>query len=304
MVLESFWEQRGPQIKARTSVIILGDARNNDHASRAEVLRSIRQARHLYWLNPEPARTWDTGDSVLSEYGKYCDEVVECRSLRQLKEFVEALDLRRTAQHVRLRRDKAEVAVEDIPRSTSCAVDRWYRIRWPKTTHKRVDSLARNAVLRNAEGVDVVGVRTEAAGSAVVVVMDWPERRNALRPEDGEEVAAAIATAGEAARSAVILTGTGAFCAGGDLRTFAELSAALTPAEIAEQVYGRIQAMIRALRHCPVPTIAAVDGPAIGLGFDLALACDMRLVGPHGWFCSPQFRDLAARALGTAAPVA
>ena len=40
----------------------------------------------------EPAHTWDSGDSIISEYGKYCDEVVECRNLRQLKEFVEALD--------------------------------------------------------------------------------------------------------------------------------------------------------------------------------------------------------------------
>jgi hypothetical protein len=93
MVLESFWEQWGPQIKSRTSVIILGDGRNNYLAPRSEVLRAIRQrARHLYWLNPEPARAWDTGDSVISVYGKYCDEVVECRNLRQLKEFVEGLD--------------------------------------------------------------------------------------------------------------------------------------------------------------------------------------------------------------------
>ena len=129
-----------------------------------------------------------------------------------------------------------------------------------------------------------MGVRIETAGAAAVMIMDWPERRNALRPQDGEEVAAAIAATGEAATSAVILTGTRAFYVSGDLRTFAELSATHTPAEIVEQVYGRIQAMIRALRRCPVPTIAAVDGPAIGLGFDLALACDMRLLGPHGWF--------------------
>lgn len=129
-----------------------------------------------------------------------------------------------------------------------------------------------------------MGVRTEEAGSAVVVVMDWPERRNALRPEDGDEVTAAITAAGEAAASAVILTGAGAFCAGGDLRTFAELSARHTVEEIETHVYGRIQAMVRALRRCPVPTIAAVDGPAVGLGFDLALACDMRFVGPGGWF--------------------
>ena len=93
MVLESFWERWGPQIRTKTSVIILGDGRSNYHASRSEVLRSIRQrARHLYWLNPEPANTWDTGDSIISAYGKYCDEVMECRNLRQLKEFVEALD--------------------------------------------------------------------------------------------------------------------------------------------------------------------------------------------------------------------
>jgi len=93
MVLESFWERWGPQIKSKTSVIILGDGRSNYHASRSYVLRAIRQrARHLYWLNPEPANTWDSGDSIISEYGKFCDEVVECRNLRQLKEFVEALD--------------------------------------------------------------------------------------------------------------------------------------------------------------------------------------------------------------------
>jgi uncharacterized protein len=93
MVLESFWERWGPQIKAKTSVIILGDGRSNYHASRSYVLRAIRQrARHLYWLNPESAHTWDSGDSIISEYGRFCDEVVECRNLRQLKEFVEALD--------------------------------------------------------------------------------------------------------------------------------------------------------------------------------------------------------------------
>ena len=56
MVLETFWDQWGPQVRKRTSVIVLGDARNNYHASRSWVLKSIRErARHLYWLNPEPA---------------------------------------------------------------------------------------------------------------------------------------------------------------------------------------------------------------------------------------------------------
>jgi enoyl-CoA hydratase/carnithine racemase len=44
-----------------------------------------------------------------------------------------------------------------------------------------------------------------------------------------------------------------------------------------------MQGMVRALVDFPVPTVAAIDGPAIGLGFDLALACDSRLIGPQGW---------------------
>ena len=93
LALETFWEQWGGQVRSRTSVIILGDGRNNYHASRAWVLTAIRQrARHLYWLNPEPAEAWDTGDSIMREYAPGCDLVVECRNLRQLRTFVERLD--------------------------------------------------------------------------------------------------------------------------------------------------------------------------------------------------------------------
>lgn len=93
MALKSFWDRWGAQIKPKTSVIILGDGRNNYHASRSWVLDSIRRrARRLYWLNPEPVRNWDTGDSIVTEYGQHCDQMVECRNLRQLKEFAETLD--------------------------------------------------------------------------------------------------------------------------------------------------------------------------------------------------------------------
>ena len=90
--LESFWERYGDQIRTRTTVIVLGDARTNYHAPKAEVLAAVRRrASRVFWLNPEPAGAWDSGDSVLSQYARYCDAVFECRNTRQLREFVEQL---------------------------------------------------------------------------------------------------------------------------------------------------------------------------------------------------------------------
>jgi uncharacterized protein len=87
-----FWERWGEEITPRTSVLLLGDARNNYHASQAWVVQEIRhRARHVYWLNPEPKAYWGTGDSILDEYGVHCDDVFECRNLRQLEHFVTEL---------------------------------------------------------------------------------------------------------------------------------------------------------------------------------------------------------------------
>lgn len=128
-----------------------------------------------------------------------------------------------------------------------------------------------------------MGVSVEVVESAALVTLRWPERRNALGPDDSWEVTDALVEAGKAARAAIVLAGEGAFCAGGDLSTFAEISRTCTPEQIEREVYGTVQAMVRALRKAPVPTIAAVDGPAVGLGMDLALACDMRFVGSQGF---------------------
>jgi enoyl-CoA hydratase/carnithine racemase len=129
-----------------------------------------------------------------------------------------------------------------------------------------------------------MGVTVERSGAAVIVTMRWTERRNALGPEDAVAVGDAIEQAGrEEAASALVLTGEGAFCAGGDLATFAALSAQHTPEEIRTTVYGKVQRIVRLLRDFPLPTIAAVDGAAVGLGADLALACDTRFIGPAGW---------------------
>ena len=89
---ETFWNRWGKEITPKTSVLLLGDARNNYHAAQAWVVKEIEhRARHVYWLNPEPRSYWDTGDSIVSEYGIHCDGVYECRNLRQLEKFVEQI---------------------------------------------------------------------------------------------------------------------------------------------------------------------------------------------------------------------
>ncbi|MGH9921006.1 MAG: VWA domain-containing protein, partial [Nitrososphaerales archaeon] len=90
--LTVFWEKWGEEITNRTSVLLLGDARNNYHASQAWVVAEMRhRARHVFWLNPEPRSYWGSGDSIAGEYAVHCDNVFECRNLRQLEKFVEEL---------------------------------------------------------------------------------------------------------------------------------------------------------------------------------------------------------------------
>ena len=90
---EAFWKDHARDISPRTTVVLLGDARNNYHSSNAWVIAEMRKkARHVYWLNPEPKSYWDTGDSIVGEYGTHCDGVWECRNLRQLERFVDVLD--------------------------------------------------------------------------------------------------------------------------------------------------------------------------------------------------------------------
>jgi uncharacterized protein len=90
--LEVFWQRWGKEVGPKTTVLVLGDARNNYHASQAWVLKEIgKKARHLFWLNPEPRAYWNTGDSIVGEYGVHCDGTYECRNLRQLERFVDNL---------------------------------------------------------------------------------------------------------------------------------------------------------------------------------------------------------------------
>jgi len=87
--LKAFHERWGDEINSRTSVLILGDARNNYHASEAWVVADFQaKARHVYWLNPEPSSYWGSGDSIIGQYAAHCDRLVEVRTLRQLEQFV------------------------------------------------------------------------------------------------------------------------------------------------------------------------------------------------------------------------
>ena len=91
---QDMWEKYADAITARTSVIITGDARNNYRNSGVEYLdRIVERSRATFWLNPEPERYWDTGDSIMSLYGQRCDVVDQVRTLRQLEGFVEKATL-------------------------------------------------------------------------------------------------------------------------------------------------------------------------------------------------------------------
>jgi uncharacterized protein with von Willebrand factor type A (vWA) domain len=90
--LSVFWERYGHDVGSKTAVMILGDARNNYHASQSWILKEMQhKARNVFWLNPEPRSYWDTGDSIVGEYATYCDGVFEVRNLRQLEGFIDHL---------------------------------------------------------------------------------------------------------------------------------------------------------------------------------------------------------------------
>ncbi|HUY19654.1 MAG TPA: VWA domain-containing protein [Candidatus Binataceae bacterium] len=79
-------------INRRTTVIVLGDARNNYNLPHDWCLREIRQrAQRLIWLNPESRNTWGFGDSEMERYAAHCDMVEECRNLNQLYRVIDRL---------------------------------------------------------------------------------------------------------------------------------------------------------------------------------------------------------------------
>lgn len=90
--LERFHAEHAQDLTPRSTVIVLGDARNNYRQANAWVLQDLqRRARKVFWLNPEPIQFWDTGDSIATSYARYVDDMVEVRNLKQLARFVERI---------------------------------------------------------------------------------------------------------------------------------------------------------------------------------------------------------------------
>src|SRR5262245_23967609 len=116
---------------------------------------------------------------------------------------------------------------------------------------------------------------SERRGSALVLTISDPATRNTLSPQVYEGGAAALRDpAADPAVRAVVLRGDGAhFCAGGDLQRLA--ASREGPADTVRANIDRFHGFVLAMRDCPKPVIAAVEGHAAGGGCSLVLACDL-----------------------------
>jgi uncharacterized protein with von Willebrand factor type A (vWA) domain len=91
-VMREFASEYAPQLTRRSVVLVVGDARSNyTDPAEAAFAEIADRAGRVYWLNPEPRRFWDDGDSVMSRYAPWCAQVSECRTLRQIADFVQSL---------------------------------------------------------------------------------------------------------------------------------------------------------------------------------------------------------------------
>jgi len=89
---EQFHRNFFPAITTKTTVLIIGDGRNNYNRPSDWVLREIkRKAKQLIWLNPESRMTWGIGDSEMPRYAPHCHIAEECRSINQLYKIVDLI---------------------------------------------------------------------------------------------------------------------------------------------------------------------------------------------------------------------
>ncbi len=125
---------------------------------------------------------------------------------------------------------------------------------------------------------------TEQAGPVLNLTIDDPERRNPLTNDLVAALSEAIRTVADDVR-VIIITGSGpkAFCAGGDLAGgFFD-----NPIETHSERAG-LAGLFRAIRDCPQPVVARVNGHALAGGFGLMLACDIAIAADHARFGMPE----------------
>jgi enoyl-CoA hydratase/carnithine racemase len=128
-------------------------------------------------------------------------------------------------------------------------------------------------------------VDVSRAGGTSVVTLNRPAARNALSQVMLRQLLDALAAAtADEATAATILTGRGsAFCAGDDL-----LEAATRDASAFDRNIALLQRATQALHSSPKPTVAAINGPAVGAGLELTLMCDIRLAAKGAQFSCPE----------------
>jgi len=135
---------------------------------------------------------------------------------------------------------------------------------------------------------DLNTMKLEIDGEIGTLTLDRPDAFNAMSPEMiGEMIVAFSWLADRAPLRALIVTGAGkAFCAGGDVTWFrkgVEDDELDLPSEVRRGAEALHQAIVD-LRRIPYPVIAAINGPAAGAGFSLALACDTRIAVDSAFF--------------------
>lgn len=131
----------------------------------------------------------------------------------------------------------------------------------------------------------LIHVSNTATGVATITLAR-PEKKNALSIALRDEFSDALdALAADGTVKAIVITGAGdVFCAGFDLKEFRALA---DPAD-AQRLWASSDRFHHTLLACPLPTIAAVNGPALAGGFDLAILCDLRIAATTASFAHPE----------------
>lgn len=124
----------------------------------------------------------------------------------------------------------------------------------------------------------------ERSGEVALLTLRRPEKRNALSIELRTALAQSLSKLGaDAGTGCIVLTGAGtAFCSGMDVDEFGGDRAHR------ERLVETSMAAFDAMRECPRPVVAAVNGPALAGGFALALLCDLRIASPTASFGYPE----------------